>query len=335
MNDKIVVSVAMVTYNHGEYIKVALDSILKQKTNYKYEIVIGDDCSPDNTVSILRGYQARYPNIIVLIDREKNIGPTKNLYDVLLKCRGSYIAFLEGDDFYTDELKLQKQVEFLEKNPNCKSCAHRIEIVDKNGQHIFNTLSDIKLNKYMGELYFKKYGTDMLHLNSLMFVNMFLNSGDKYDIIYKSNRYACHSLMLLLLLQQSDIYVFEEAMSAWRKVIEDNATNYTSLARKRPLEIMLEKIQLYYNEKIYFKDSFKEIKFSKLLSNYYVDALIMLVKSNSTNKMYYLKEYSKFLTIFEKLDAIAILLFKKPILRILRLAKQVNYQLRILILKLI
>jgi len=112
------VSVFMMTYNHEKYIKQAIDSILMQKTNFDYEIVIGEDCSTDNTRKIINEYYDKYPGKFKLLLHEKNIGAIANQIAVLKACTGKYIALCEGDDYWTDPYKLQKQVDFLEANPD-------------------------------------------------------------------------------------------------------------------------------------------------------------------------------------------------------------------------
>lgn len=109
------VSVIMLAYNHGKYIADAMESVVKQKTNFPFELIIGEDCSTDNTLEIIKKYQEKYKNIHLISD-EKNVGIVANELRVMQQCQGKYIAFCEADDFWTDELKLQKQVDFLEKN---------------------------------------------------------------------------------------------------------------------------------------------------------------------------------------------------------------------------
>lgn len=118
MNEKLAVcSVLMITYNHEKYIAEAIDSVIMQKTNFDYVIVIGEDCSTDKTREIVLEYKAKYPNKIKLLLQEKNVGMMQNFIDTLKVCSGKYIAMLEGDDYWTDPYKLQKQVDFLEANP--------------------------------------------------------------------------------------------------------------------------------------------------------------------------------------------------------------------------
>lgn len=117
MNDmRPIVSVCMITYNHEKYIAQAIDSVLMQKTNFDYEIVIGEDCSTDKTREIVLEYKAKHPDKIKLLLREKNVGIHQNFTETIFACTGKYIALLEGDDYWIDENKLQRQVNFLEVN---------------------------------------------------------------------------------------------------------------------------------------------------------------------------------------------------------------------------
>jgi len=111
------VAVYIITYNHGLYIGQAIDSVLMQQTGFTYRIFIGEDHSPDNTRKICRQYAQKYPDKIELVLHEHNIGATANAQSIYRKCFESgakYVAMLEGDDYWTDPLKLQKQVDFLE-----------------------------------------------------------------------------------------------------------------------------------------------------------------------------------------------------------------------------
>lgn len=116
MNTTVLVSVCMITYNHELYIADAIESIITQKTNFSFELIIGEDHSTDNTFNICLEYQKKYPNIIKLIRSSKNIGFKENFYKSLKACSGKYIAFCEGDDYWIDLFKLQKQINFLEKD---------------------------------------------------------------------------------------------------------------------------------------------------------------------------------------------------------------------------
>jgi len=114
-----VLSVWVVTYNHEKFIAQALDGILRQKTDFTYEVVVGEDCSTDGTRAILKRYELAHPDKFVVFYHEKNVGAKRNAYEFTLPaCSGKYIACLEGDDYWTDPNKLQRQVDFLESNPD-------------------------------------------------------------------------------------------------------------------------------------------------------------------------------------------------------------------------
>jgi glycosyltransferase involved in cell wall biosynthesis len=113
------VSIKMITYNHAPFIAQAIEGVLQQKTNFPFELVIGEDCSTDGTREIVFEYQKKHPDIIHVITSETNVGMKKNGLRAIKACRGKYLAFCEGDDHWHDPLKLQKQVDHLESHPEC------------------------------------------------------------------------------------------------------------------------------------------------------------------------------------------------------------------------
>jgi glycosyltransferase involved in cell wall biosynthesis len=128
------------TYNHAHFIKKCLDSILSQETEYTFEICLGEDSSTDGTRDICIQYADKFPNTIRLFLRDRN-DPKRagcagnwqfNFIETFKACRGKYIAMCDGDDYWSDPLKLQKQVDFLEINPECSGCYHKIGIVDED-----------------------------------------------------------------------------------------------------------------------------------------------------------------------------------------------------------
>lgn len=127
-------SVCLITYNHAPYIKEAIESILAQKINFTWELVIADDYSTDGTRDILLEYQKKFPKLIKLIFQKQNVGPESNWLDLISYPKSKYIAYLEGDDYWTDEQKLQTQVDFLEKNPDYVLCFHPARIFFENSE---------------------------------------------------------------------------------------------------------------------------------------------------------------------------------------------------------
>ncbi|CAH0147866.1 GNAT family N-acetyltransferase [Chryseobacterium sp. Bi04] len=139
-------SVFIMVYNHAEYLKECIDNILTQKTNFNFDIVIGEDCSKDNSREILLTYQKLYPGKFKLLLYPQNIGAARNQNEVFKNCMGKYIAICEGDDYWTDALKLQKQVSFLEQNPEYSLSFHKITGIspDETEPIIFNNPDEEK-----------------------------------------------------------------------------------------------------------------------------------------------------------------------------------------------
>ncbi|GAB2863318.1 glycosyltransferase family 2 protein [Hymenobacter ruber] len=127
------VSVMMVTYNQEAYVATALDSILNQEVDFDYEIVIGEDYSTDRTRAIISEYQQRYGSRIRPLFHEKNLGVSRNWEFTAAQCRGKYVALLEGDDYWTNPHKLQKQVDFMESHPDFSMCFHNARVLYEGG----------------------------------------------------------------------------------------------------------------------------------------------------------------------------------------------------------
>ena len=120
------VSVLMITYNHEKFIAQAIESVLMQKTDFPFELVIGEDCSTDRTGEIVREYSRKYPEVIRAPVRERNLGMHENGRQVFFASRGKYLAFLEGDDYWTSPRKLQVQADLLDAHPETAVCGHHV-----------------------------------------------------------------------------------------------------------------------------------------------------------------------------------------------------------------
>lgn len=139
------VSVVMITYGHEKYIQQAIEGVFMQKTNFPVELIIANDWSPDNSDEVISNIINNTPeNITVNYTRhEKNIGMMPNFLWALKDAKGEYIALCEGDDYWIDPLKLQKQVDFLDKNPDYAICFHKIIYQYENGIKPF--IKDIEI----------------------------------------------------------------------------------------------------------------------------------------------------------------------------------------------
>lgn len=138
-NDSIAVSICCLAYNHERYIRRCLDSFIMQETTFAYEILIHDDASTDGTASIIREYEEKYPDIIKPIYQKNNQysqGVKISFVYQYPRARGKYIALCEGDDYWIDKHKLQKQYEALEDNIDCQICLHKVENVTESEESI-------------------------------------------------------------------------------------------------------------------------------------------------------------------------------------------------------
>jgi len=146
--DKVIqptISVYIITYNQSAFIAQAIESVLMQKHNFEWEILIGDDCSSDETPQIIQRYADKYPELIKIFLHKENLGYVKNTAGLLMAANGKYVASLDGDDYWIDPLKLQKQVDFLEANHDFSICFHNVKVIQGTNEANFTLLnSDIQ-----------------------------------------------------------------------------------------------------------------------------------------------------------------------------------------------
>ena len=265
-------SVILITYNHEKYIEKALDSVLSQVTDFPFEIVIGDDCSPDDTKNIIREYRDKYPDIIRIVHREKNTGrPTLNVYETTMKCRGDYLAYLEGDDYWTDSDKLQKQMDFLNEHPEYIACTHSHKMIDDNGNDITDPeiLKNSDMYKWSGEFTmddFEKSGFWPGHYASVVSKNIYKNKKHDYTILYKSHDFVDDGQILLFLLMEGKIYRLDDEMSVWRYVRKAGGNSWTSRSMKRNIQkedILMSMELMKWLEKEYSLRDYAKIKAKK------------------------------------------------------------------------
>ena len=148
------VSICMTTYNHERYIAQAIESVLAQQTTFAVEVVVGEDCSADNTLKICREYEAQYPDRVRVVTSDSNIGMHANYRRTIEACRGEYIAMCDGDDWFSDPQKLQIEVDEIRKT-GADMCYTRSERRGEDGSSVIYPES--RLNSSF---------EDMLHLNT-------------------------------------------------------------------------------------------------------------------------------------------------------------------------
>jgi len=211
MNDP-KVSICIFSYNFALYISQALESVLQQNTNFDFEIVIGDDCSTDNTRAIIAAFQEKHPRKIVLAYSDTNQGGTRNWIQTMNACKGKYIALLDGDDYFIDEYKLQKQVDLMESDDQCVLCFHAVDEVYDNIDGMNKT---VRFEKHKFELEdFLSIGW-FIRTGSTMFRNGILPTQPPEWVFNFPYRYDT-ILHVFLGLKGHAIYI-DEVMSIWRK----------------------------------------------------------------------------------------------------------------------
>jgi glycosyltransferase involved in cell wall biosynthesis len=159
------ISVCIVTYNHGLYIDDCLASVVGQQVDADLEILVGDDCSTDSTRQIISAYMARYPALISAVFHPENIGGTPNYQTLINRASGEYIARLDGDDFWLPG-KLSKQLEFLEKNPDCAAAYSNAMVINNSG------MLEARFNGAIPETFDLDYlmsGGNFLNASSMIF----------------------------------------------------------------------------------------------------------------------------------------------------------------------
>lgn len=224
------VSVIVLTYNHEKYIRRAIESALMQRTDFHYEILVGDDASTDATPRILQEYAEKYPEKFRLFLREKNLGASRNGYELAVNARGKYIANLDGDDFWTDEEKLQIQSDFLDSHPQYIGCSHKYAIVGEGGlpvspAPIINWVS----NKTVFTLKDFKGGILPGHPSTIMKRNIFINPKHDYSIVYKAHNMISDRTNALITLALGDYYIMYRSMGAYRYRLKYGGESLTSI----------------------------------------------------------------------------------------------------------
>jgi glycosyltransferase involved in cell wall biosynthesis len=255
-------SVLMITYNHERFIAQALDSILMQEVDFEYEIVIGEDCSSDKTREIVCRYQTMYPDKIRLLLNDVNLGMMENFQRAYLACQGDFIAILEGDDFWTNAGKLQRQVDLLEANPNLAICFHNAEylweiegepptrFLCKQDQKETSTLEDVLAENFIPTL-------------TSMFRNRLFGDFPQWFAGLKFGDWPLH----VLNAQYGDVGYLNESMASYR-VHSAGAASTAHSDKKKDRENIQAIIDCYKTFDAYFDRRYRSIIAANLAQHY-------------------------------------------------------------------
>ena len=295
------VSIVCHAFNHEEYISDAIESFLIQETNFPVDIIINDDCSSDNTAKIIRKYQNLYPEIIKPIYRKHNLYSNKKSFtlDLYIQAEGDYIAYCDGDDYWTSKNKLQMQFETLEKNTDHIFCGH-----------ITTNFVDIKLDKIQFVNFNQILNDEMIaHTSSFFFKNIFKkfsNNKSKLPEYFFYGFNGDYSLSIYL-TQYSECIVLPYNMSYYRihsKGSFNSLKNNEGIIKKAVSMLLInQQLKYYLGSETYLNLSKKNLHYSLSINkrNILSFNIFGLIKSTI---------YFIFL-LFEFISASALLYFQK------------------------
>lgn len=280
----VMVSVIVLTYNHKKYIRQALDSILEQKTAFSYEILVGDDCSSDGTSEIISRYAAQHPGKLSVFIRPENVGATKNLYDLFQRAGGKYIASCEGDDYWCDSLKLQKQIDFLENHPKYSGCTHACLIVDENGKAAANQRlpwvclkEHYTLRDFRG-VYLPGQAATLVHRN------FFLDTEHDYSIIHQASPMVADRTVVLILTMSGPIRRLPETMSCYRRCQHSGGQSATTVLFQKNQYVNQMQIEFTRRLERYVKEEFGvHIYFTRFKLEQFIKAKVKSVLRTVSN----------------------------------------------------
>lgn len=289
------VTIVSISYNQENFIRQTLESFVMQKTDFPFQVIISDDCSTDNTASIIKEYEANYPDIIKPIFRKKNLGAIKNFIATLSDINTQYVIYNEGDDYFSDPLKLQKQVDFLDNNQDCSICFHPVTLHYENNEkpdeifpHESYRFSKTKLS--LADLIKRNF----MQTNSVMYRWRYRNK--KLKDILPGDMLPCDWYLHLLHAQVGDIGFIDENMAVYRKHAQGIWWECVQNEQKHHLKYGILEINFYYN--VYKNISNKSQKYYQ---EHFLPVFFLITDIYKKNKDYdklkqiYLK-YPKFIT---------------------------------------
>lgn len=276
--ENILVSVCMITYNHESFIEEAILSVLKQETDFKIELIIGEDNSSDKTREICNYYQNKFPEKVKLLKNERNLGMRKNFIKTLKSCNGKYIALCEGDDFWIDKNKLQSQVNILEEY-NFSVCYHNVRknrILDGNIKKEEEFIYNHKANKetvweelFLGEEYIKTCSA------------VFVNEPEVLSPIYKNSLSADDVNLFLCLLSGGRKAFYINKVMAVYNLHANGVWSPLSPLQKHVSNVDLQEQAFYFfckrKGKLVIKGNFKALVLGKF-TRLYKEGLLISIK---------------------------------------------------------
>lgn len=255
LGDKIMVCIHCMTYNHEKYLADALEGFVMQKTDFPFVAVVIDDCSTDGTADVLRRYEEKYPEIIKAVYLKENYYSQHKSKQPFLEpwdSKAKYIALCEGDDYWTDPLKLQKQVDFLDSHPDYSMCFHSAKIISFVDNYIPLHVDNVEDKDYSSNDIFPKW---QIPTASVLYRRSPI---DNYKPLKKESRVLFGDIVLFLKCTHSGkVRGFSETMSVYRR----HPTGVTNIKEDEMSE------ERYCNHLRFLKQNFPSLK-SKFINIY-------------------------------------------------------------------
>jgi glycosyltransferase involved in cell wall biosynthesis len=293
--NEIILDIAILTHNHKDFIGQCLESVLCQKTNYNFRIVALDDCSNDGTTEILKNISKANPDKILLIVNEVNIGALKSATKLAGFVNAKYFCFLDGDDYWCNDNKLQTQIDFLENNPDYAGCFHDAKIVQANKSDNIHFLKRTQ-DQWKSYSQFNRYSSDfmpwaLIERNIIPTASLIFRNTDIAGFLkkYSASEFSLSWALHLEIIKGSKFRYFNEAWSVYNDHPQGISKKYDIVDFKfnniKILEsLLLEKTWDYHKPEIY-----------KCICNEY--RLILKSKKELSKP---LKDYKKSLKQYEK-----------------------------------
>ena len=250
------VSVCIITYNQEKYIRQTLDSVFMQKTNFNFEVIVGEDASPDNTREILLEYKEKYGDQLVLVLHDKNLGVSANAVSVRAKVRGKYTASLEGDDYWIDEYKLQKQYDILENNPRYSAVYHDMMLIDAEGNVVKDKELNLKKDRVKTMKDWLKDGYTLHTCSGFRRHSVFKETDEKYIKLRTAEPTMGDLITFTLLYDAGDIYVMKDVMAAHRKAGKNDTSSFSYKQKSEAIKYTYMFMRIMHNLETYFDNKY-------------------------------------------------------------------------------
>ena len=313
-NDRIVVSIQCLTYNHVKYIRQCLDGFLMQQTDFRFEAIVHDDASTDGTADVVREYAEKYPDIVKPILEKENVY-SKHIPGLITKvvnerCQGKYIAMCEGDDYWTDPLKLQKQVDYMEVHPECSLTCNRTKWYSE------------KHRRFVAEQYCRK-GDGILSVKDVVYrrgLYIATCSVVIRESVYANLPFYCkHSVVGDYPLQifcalNGCVYYFDTVMSVYRREtgasFMDKVPSFSNGRLREKLNIMQNQLKVLDG----FMQEYPQYqKVWKNVSSQYINKEVSFRRMSSKEYDNYVCFFSNYITKYPFLWKLDLLLRKSPV----------------------